>query len=254
MKTSRIVPVLAGLCLFLISAAPAPAEEFPYPRVDYSADLEMGIGAGPDGTPMVINGRLFVSKGNERYEMNQAGRRMIVIKPRGQDVSWTLFPEQKSYLENPLSQQENNPEHAIRKGDVKLIKLGSEKVNGIQASKYRMDVNKKDGGQFNGLLWLTKENIPVRIEGRDAGAGPERQMTVDYKNIRIATQRPALFQIPSGYTKMAIPVMPGHPRVGAMPGRRMPKGLSPGGMTEEEAKMMRKQMEDMMKKFPQQPQ
>ena len=244
MKICRFSSILTAACLLLLLASPAQTAEFPYPKVSYSADLKMNMGKGPDGKPMILIGKVYSSNKKERREMVGFGQKSIMIRRRDKGVSWVLIPKRKMYMENQGGSRDKDPESMIREGNLKLTKVGSERVNGMPTTKYRIETVHKDGSRFDGYHWITKKNIPVRMEGSSKG----QHFRFDYTNIKIGKQDHRLFEIPSGYQRLAIPEIPGLPSMGRRPGGQMPQGTFPRGMTKEQAEQMRKQMEEMMKR------
>lgn len=234
MKIRRFSGVPAAACLILLFTSSARTAEFPYPKVGYSADVKMELGNGPDGKPMILTGKAYSSKNKERRELVGFGEKSIMIKRRDKGVSWHLMPKGKMYMESHGGREKQDPESMMREGNLKLTKLGPERVNGMATTKYRFEVVDQDGSRFVGHHWVTKENVPVRMEGTSKG----RRFRIDYTNIRIGKQDPRLFEIPAGYKRIAIPEMPG----------RVLQGTPSGGMTKKQAEQMRKQMEEMMKR------
>ena len=86
------------------------ADEFPIPKVDFSADMLMDTGIGPEGQSMVMEGKIFSSqKYGERREMSQEGHRSIMITRREKGQALVLMPENKTYLEIPEGESEGRP-------------------------------------------------------------------------------------------------------------------------------------------------
>lgn len=244
MKICRFSNISAAACLMLLFASSAQTAEFPYPKVGYSADVKMNMGKGPDGKPMILTGKVYSSNKKERREMVGFGEKTIMIRRRDKGVSWHLIPKRKMYMENLGGRGDQDPESMIREGNLKLTKLGSERVNGMPTTKYRIETVHKDGSRFVGHHWITKENIPVRMEGTSKG----QHFRFDYTNIKIGKQDHRLFEVPAGYQRLAIPEMPGWSPMGRSSSGKMPQGSFSGGMTKEQAEQMRKQMEEMMKR------
>lgn len=243
MKPYSLFRIAAALGIVILITSFAVAGEFPRPIVDYSADMEMEMGTGPDGKPMMVTGKIFASGEKERREMAMMGRESIIITRRDQGLTWILMPERKSYMESRESKRKY-AESIMREGKVTLTKLGPEQVNGMDTEKYRIEATHEEGGRFNGHLWVTKENVPVRIESDPADV--DQHFRVNYKNIQIRKQDPKLFEPPPDYALMTTPGMPGFPRMGA---GKMPEGAPPGGMDPEQMEKMQKQAEEMMKQF-----
>ena len=228
MEIKSFLNAMLSSCLLLLFVSAAQAEEFPLPLVDYSADMNMDAGSSPDGKPMVMKGKIFASKEKERRVMASGGNESIIITRRDKNVTWILMPDQKMYMESLDSEPEKDPERMVKEGKIKFDKLGREKVNGVSANKYKIQVGDDKGDQFEGHLWLTDENILVRMEGSSPEMGPKGRVRLDYTNIKIEKQNPGLFEIPAGYKRFAMPQMPGIPGMGTMPGGEMTRG----GMTE----------------------
>lgn len=246
MRIPKFCAVAATVCLVLWIASPARAAEPWFPKVGYSADMKMDMSEGRDGKRMIVKGKIYASpNGSERREIVAEGQKNVIIKRRDKQVTWILMPQQKMYMENRAGENERDPEGKMQEGDVKFTKLGSETVNGMRTTKYKIEAVHKDGGRFIGHRWVTKQNIPVRMEGTSNG----NRIRIDYTNIKTGKQDPRLFEIPAGYQKFATPGMPGRPPMGMKRGGEMPQGMPPGGMTKEQAEQMRKQMQEMMKQM-----
>ncbi len=197
----------------------------------------------PDGRPIILTGKVYFSNGKERRETVGFGRKTIIIWRRDQGVTWHVMPEQRMYWESRSGDdEEQNPERMMREGNVKITKIGSETVNGMSTTKYKIEGVNKKGHRFEGYLWATNDDVPARMEGTSKG----RRVRIDYTNIKIGKQDPRLFEVPPGYQRMATPQMPGWPPPGMRGRGEMPQGPPPG-MTQEQMEQMRKQMEEMMK-------
>ena len=228
--------IFIGVLALPFIASWSHAEEFPYPKVDYSADVVMQMRQGPGATPITMKMKIYYSNGKQRNEMHQGGHRTVVITDFKTDNSILLMEEQQSYMEvSSSNQRQETPEQLMRQGKMKLTKVGSETVNGVKTIKYKIESRDENGGSFRGHYWLTTDNVPVRIDGEIDDAGEQSHMTMDYKNIKIGKQDPALFTIPAGYKKLGSPMMPG-------------MGM-PEGMTRGNADQMEKQLEEMMKQM-----
>jgi len=215
------------------------------PKVEYSADVTLDLGTRSSGAPMIMKGKVYSAKGKERREMAIEQHRSIFITDRNSKTSWILMPERKMYMvAGGTGKEEQDPERMMREGDVKLTKLGSESVNGVATTKYRMVVTSKRGEPVEGLVWITGDNIPVRMENTSKDSA--RVFRIDYTNLKIGKQSQALFEIPAGYHEMKMPTFPG---MDLKPGTGASTGGPPGEGSEEQAAQMRKQLEEMMQQF-----
>ncbi len=245
MNSLRYSGALAAAVLTLGLALPAQPADFPFPKVGYSADVKMDMGKGPDGRPMIFPGKVYFSGGKERRETVTFGHKSIIIWRRDKGVSWILMPDRKMYMEQRGGTEKEDPGRMMREGNVKLTKLGSERVNGMATTKYKIEVVDKKGRPFEGHLWVTNQKVPVRMEGTSKGT----LFRIDYTNIKIGKQDARLFEIPAGYERVAIPGMPGGPPSGLKPRGQIPQmpQSRPPGMTKEQWEQMKKMMEQMQR-------
>ena len=244
MSIIRLFPLFFGVLLLPFVASPTVAGEFPYAKVDYSADLVMESRTGPNAAPEAMTMKVYFSKGKQRSEILQGGLRTVVIMDLKDESSVVLMEKQKTYMMVPSEQ--NSPTHMMHQEDLKMTKIGTETVNGVKAIKYKVENRDEDGGHFSGHYWLTADNVPVRMEGEDVNMGERSQIKVDYKNIKIGKQDPSLFTIPPGYTAMSMPTMPPMPMA---PGQLMPPGEAMPDFSKEAADKMKKELEEMMKQM-----
>jgi len=231
-----------ALGLAILSSAPAGADRLPRPTVAYAADLVMQTREGGQGGPMTLTGRVYATPDKERREIEMMGRRNVLITRRDKGVTWILMAEQAMYMERPIrhgGDDDPDPFADWDNGNLKMTKLGTEKVNGVKATKYRVELDNDHGGRDHGLLWLTKDNIPVRLEATDTSEGAPSHVTMDYKNLKVGKQDPQLFEIPAGYHPMAMPSFGGiPPSRGTAP--------PPGQLDEEQMRRLGEQLQQQM--------
>jgi len=198
-----------GLLGILLGATSASAAVLPRPTVDYTADVVMQMtGHGAGHGPLEVKGKVYVAGDKQRRETTLMGRTNVVINRRDKKVSWVLIPEQNGYTEQGMGGMNGDPYASWENPGVTLTKLAQEKVNGVEAIKYRAEAKAKEGYMDTGFLWLTKENIPVRMEAHVNGQ--DSQLVVNYTNIKTGEQDAALFEIPPSYHKMDLPSRPAH--------------------------------------------
>lgn len=237
--------VPAALCLVLLIAVPVHAAQFPYPAVAYSADVRMDMGKDPDRRPIVLTGKVYFSGDKERRETVGFGQKTIIIWRRDKNVTWTLLPDRKMYMEHQGVDEKHNPDRMIREGNLTITKVGSERVNGMATTKYKIEGVNEKGQRFEGYLWATNDNVPARMEGISQG----KEVRIDYTNIKTGNQDPALFRVPADYQLAASPGMPAWGPTGDEPKGQMPQmpQSPPPGMTKEQWEQMKKMMEQMQK-------
>ena len=170
--------------------------------VDFSADMVNKLPMGE------INGKMFFKGGNFRQEMMMGGQKHITIFRKDKGLVWVLIPAQMMYMEMQEGSRQNmapvDLDEIDKMGEKKY--LGKEKVNGYMCSKYRYTLHDKSSG--TAIYWISEKlNFPVKME-MDGQSG---HMVMEYKNISEKTVPASLFNIPDGYQKMSMPMMPGMP-------------------------------------------
>jgi len=167
---------------------------------DISADM---IHKSPMGS---FKGKMFLKGDNLRQEMNIRGEKQITIFRKDKGVVWVLMPGQMMYMEMSAGNQKNmapvDLDELEKIGKKKFI--GKEKVNEQMCSKYHYTFN--DPSMGTATYWISEKlNFPVKMEMD----GPSGHMVMEYRNIQEKTMPDSLFNIPSGYQKMSMPMMPG---------------------------------------------
>ena len=188
-SSRRIVLLALGLGLALPAAADSAA--WLHAKVDYTAHTLMQSDAGR------LTGRVWASGRKERRELVVKGRThtMIVRKDRG--VAWVLMPEQHLYLEQPLGRDGLTPDR-FAGGQLVREALGSEAVNGVEATKYRVHGTAANGEPFEAWMWMTPQEIPVRVV---TGEGDGR-VEMELDDLSVGAIDPSRFEIPTGYTRL----------------------------------------------------
>ncbi len=160
-----------------------------------------------------MEARVFVAPGMKRMELQ--GATQILRFDKG--VMWVLMPEQRMYMEKPISAAPGGS------ADLKYLerkKLGKETIKGMSTVKYKTVAEDQEGNRFTGFSWLTADGILVKNDMKTTGGGRSMTVQTELSDLKIGKQSPALFELPEGYQKFAMPA--------GMPGG-MPGGF-PGGM------------------------
>jgi len=167
---------------------------------DFSADMVQTSSMG------TMESKAFVKGSNFRHEMNFQGREQVTIFRKDKGVVWVLMPEQMMVMEMPSSSQQKmapaDPDELEKMGTKKF--LGKETVNNYMCSKYLH--TPKDPSLGTATYWIAEKlNFPIKV----VSDGPSGHMVMEYRNIDEKTVSDALFEIPSGYRKMSMPMVPG---------------------------------------------
>jgi hypothetical protein len=186
---SLVATILAAI---LASSASGSAGTLGDPQIGFSAERVL-----------VFNGQSFVGRmwnmpGEQRHEQPLPRAKPVFILHADSAVSDIVLPNLRTTVEFALPRVFG----ALGKPDLLGSPVGSESVNGIATTKYAVDKSIPDG-HLSGALWLSRDGIPMRCDGRFA-ARDGRISTVHWelRQVRIGRQDPALFEIPPGYTKL----------------------------------------------------
>lgn len=198
----RVQLAVYACTIFAWAVSSATAATFPYPKVDFSADMTMTMKRPDTNQPFVIQGKLYSTEGKERREISSFGHKTAIIKHRDNDQMWTLMPDQKMVMQNQDPRARKDPERMIRDGELKLTPMGTETISGQTATKYKFESTDKGKDVFSGYAWLNKHNIPLRFEGTASENGVNQDVLIEYSNIVVAPQDPQLFVVPSDYRSM----------------------------------------------------
>jgi len=266
----RVAAMVLGAALTV--GGRAAADEFPMPKVDFSADSvthlkgmnvpsQPGQPAAPAGKDMDIPGKMYQSGEKSRQEVSMGGMQQTIINRRDKKVVWMIMPAQKTYMEfnadDPKMGKKEDFQNFWKSHDAKLEKIGKEDVNGVETTHSKVTIASAtpDGHAFSGEVWLTKDNIPMRMKTSPSSGG---EVVMELSNLKVGKQDPSLFEVPEGYNKMQMPDLSG--MAGAMQGAGGAQGGAAGKapqMTPEQMKQLqeqlKKQMEQMQKNMPKAP-
>jgi hypothetical protein len=203
MKKIAMSILLIGFC----TALAAPSIRAEESSAQYSAIMHMSTERGD------VEAKVFVAPGMKRMEMHDA----IQIIRFDKGVMWVLMPKQRMYMENPIP---TTPGGGDNLKYLEKKKLGKETVNGISTTKYKTVAQDPQGNRLEGFSWLTDDGILVKNDMQLSDGARKMQVKTEISDLKVGNQDPALFEVPNGFNKFAMPA--------GMP-TGMPGGL-PGGM------------------------
>jgi Domain of unknown function (DUF4412) len=189
---------IAVLFAALLLAGTAAAQN--QPTVEYSADSVM---EHEEGT---MKGKVYIAPSKERREMNAGADKMINIMRHDKKITWMLMPEDKMYMEmkQTAASQSKDDLSAYK---IEQTTVGKETMNGVETTKSKIIMTGKDGSKMGGFMWMSKENIMVKMDAVSIDKGEKNRFKTELTNIKIGKQDPALFEIPPGFEKMDMPGM-----------------------------------------------
>ncbi|MFC4308622.1 DUF4412 domain-containing protein [Steroidobacter flavus] len=184
--------ILGCLALSLSGCiSPVEAATLPMPTVEYSADRIIETAQGS------FEGKIFAAKDKERTETSMQGMQSVMILRKDQQLGWMLMPAQRMYQKLDFKQAQQ--QSGSQPNDVEITEIGSDTVEGIAATKYKMIM--KDGSA-GGFLWITSEGITVKMDMLSKDGRDKNRTTVTLKNLVIGPQDAALFDPPADYKAM----------------------------------------------------
>jgi hypothetical protein len=158
---------------------------------EFSADMVIA----PKGDePM--KGKIFVKGDKVRQETVEEDESQIMIIRPDKKLTWMITPEEKTYMEMPYQSEDKTFEEWTAEKEKKAKFLGEEKVSGMSCKKYELV---EDGEKT--YFWISSQfPFPIKVE--------DPEVIMEYQNIKLGPLDDALFELPQGYEKMAIPIIP----------------------------------------------
>jgi hypothetical protein len=92
--------------------------------------------------------------------------------------------------------------------------IGPESLNGVNTTKSKIIMTGPKGEKMGGFMWATRDNIVVKMDAIAIDKKDKHRFKTELTNLKVGKQDPALFEIPSGYSKMSM----GMPSFGSLMG------------------------------------
>jgi outer membrane lipoprotein-sorting protein len=201
----RIASFAAVVAFSVASAGTVRAAGLADPKVEYSADQVAGSEGG------TVKSRVFHAPGKQRMDMEEGGGKQFIITRADRKLLWIVMPEQKMYMEKSLEEGKKE-RRDLTDCSFTQKAAGKDTVNGIDAAKSEIEVSCPDKSEYSGTMWTSKEGIMVKMDAVAKGKGSKGRFRMELKNLKIGKQDPKLFEVPTGYERI-----------------RMPMGVVPGG-------------------------
>jgi hypothetical protein len=181
--------VAAMLAVFVPGGPSAVAAVVGDASVPYSATRTVTI----DGRDYLD--KVFHVPGKEREDVNVGGIPMDFILDLDRARAAVILPALVSYVEIPLPPLlAQFDRHRL---DGKAV--GEDRIDGVPATKYRIDFTASDRTRGNGFLWLSRDNILLRIEGKMARRHRKpTRISMMLSDLRLGPQDRSLFMVPKG--------------------------------------------------------
>ncbi len=143
-----------------------------------------------------LKGKIFVKGDKVRQETSEEDETQIMIIRPDKKVTWLLTPEEKTYMEMPYQSTDKTFEEWTADKEKNAKFIGEESVSGMPCKKYEAI---EDGEKTS--FWISRQfPFPIKVE--------DAEVTMEYKNIKLGPLDDSLFELPAGYDKMAMPIVP----------------------------------------------
>ena len=143
-----------------------------------------------------MKGKIFVKGDKVKQETSGEDETQVMIIRPDKKLTWMISPEDKTYIEMPYQSTDRTFEEWTADKEKNAKFLGQETVSGIPCKKYELI---EDGEKTS--LWISKQfPFPIKIE--------DSEMTMEYKNIKLGPLDDSVFDLPAGYEKMDMPIIP----------------------------------------------
>jgi Domain of unknown function (DUF4412) len=183
--------LLFSMMTGLLLSHASNANTIPAPNTEYSGVRQVVMAEGS------FTQTVHHSHGKERSEMQMEGMGMISIIRPDKKLAWQLMPMQKMYMEMDFASA--NKMSGKAPDDVSIEKIGSDMLDGLNTTKYKIMMKDKSAG---GFIWLSPENIPVKMDFLSKEGKDKNRITMTLKNLKVEPQDAALFELPEGYQPM----------------------------------------------------
>jgi hypothetical protein len=190
MPVKRFLGAAAVVALLLfLSAGLSPAAEFSATSITK---------AGGQQTP----GKVYVKGNKARHEIKMGGQTSIQILRPDKSVLWVILPQQKAYMEMPLTQEDQQKIllNLTEKQKAKMKKVGTETVGNYDCDKYETTMSHQGKATKLSVCIAPELGAPIRMETEDGS------FTTELKDIKTGPLEDSLFEPPQGYKKMKMPL------------------------------------------------
>ncbi len=147
-------------------------------------------------------GKIFIKGDKMRHEFLDGEGHTVTIVRRDKRVIWVLLPQERHYTEIPLQVRTKLPGQFLQipSGALHTRKIGQEKLAAFETEKYEVLVPGGEKGSLRQCYWLApKLGMPLKM------TCPEKQVAVEYQNIKEEPLPDRLFEIPPGFQKSSPP-------------------------------------------------
>ena len=161
-------------------------------RVEYTATSLIGT------NERTTSGRLYRRHLALRHEGKQHGRSLTVIARLDRNICWLVLAEPRIAIETDLSGLDLPLDVLNGGGDMRQIREGRERVNGLYTMRVRVERNARSGTSFTGHIWVTDQGVIGRLAGEGESRGRRGRTLMNFRDVQIGSLDPGLFEAPRG--------------------------------------------------------
>jgi hypothetical protein len=180
-----------SLCLLLIWQ-PSPAATLIDAQTGFSAERTLVI----DGR--TYRGKVWAMPGKERHEQAIHGMRPVFLLRADRPLGAIVLQSLKTVVQFEI------PAELALLNMTALTQrpIGRETVNGIATTKYAIDRSIPQG-RAEGMLWLSRDGIPMRLAGTFTSAkGKASTVRWELSGVKTGPQPASLFEPPAGMAQL----------------------------------------------------
>ncbi len=181
---------LIAVAVIILSGMAASCSKKGTSLKEYAADV---LTTTPRGE---FSGKLYVQGGESRMELPNS----IIIARQDTGTVQVFMSAKKFYLELPMKPEYVYAVDGKFPGEVSRERVGTEKVDGRDADKYRVTYKLGDKGVTVYQWVCTKSGMPLKTAAVDG------TWSYSLSNIKGGSQPDELFELLPGYQKLNIPM------------------------------------------------
>lgn len=145
-----------------------------------------------------LPGRLWRTNAALRYQSTQHGRLLTVIARLDRNICWLVMAEPSFAIETDLSALGLPLDVLKGGGDMRQIREGHERVNGLETIRVRVERSAGWGTSFTGHIWATDQGVIARLMGEGESRGRRGRTSMNFRDVQIGPLEPGLFNAPRG--------------------------------------------------------
>jgi len=188
--TIAVMRLLATLLAVPLLAAASLGDYIDQPTTGYTAERQVRL-----GSDMQMTETVYAMPDRERVERSLGGMKTVTVIRRDLGEAWMWTEGQPFFNELPLAKVDA---HSRPFATLSVEEIGSDTVDGLATTKYRLEGEDEEGMRMAGHFWMTPENIIVRVEMQthDPERGP-MSFAQQIRSLALGDQPAALFERPA---------------------------------------------------------